>query len=76
MRAVSWHACLRKASWKGGVVTGIYRPPGIADTLAVYGMREMAEMLRENEDNDGLLIISYALQMPPVAKNPRWLKNP
>jgi len=31
MRAVSWHACLRKASWKGDVVTGIYRPPGIAE---------------------------------------------
>src|SRR2546428_14153738 len=30
MRAVSWHSCLRKASWKSGVVTGIYRPPGIA----------------------------------------------
>jgi len=30
MRAVLWHSCLRKASWKGGVVTGIYRPPGIA----------------------------------------------
>src|SRR5713101_7178567 len=31
MRAVSWHSCLRKASWKSGVVTGIYRPPGIAE---------------------------------------------
>src|SRR5881396_2965838 len=33
MRAVSWHACLRKASWQGGVVTGIYRPPGIAGAM-------------------------------------------
>src|SRR5262249_11070978 len=30
MRAVLWHACLRKTRWKGGVLTGIYRPPGIA----------------------------------------------
>src|SRR3989442_3018293 len=30
MRAVLWHSCLRKARGDTGVVTGIYRPPGIA----------------------------------------------
>src|SRR2546426_3438421 len=30
MRAVLWHACLRKARGDTGVVTRIYRPPGIA----------------------------------------------
>src|SRR6266487_3714480 len=30
MRAVLWHSCLRKARWDTGVVTKIYRPPGIA----------------------------------------------
>ena len=35
MRAVLWHACLRKTRWKGGVLTGIYRPPGIAGNLLV-----------------------------------------
>src|SRR3989442_8181454 len=30
MRAVLWHSCLRKARWDTGVVTRIYRPPGIA----------------------------------------------
>src|SRR5262249_55919309 len=29
-RAALWHLCLRNTSWTGGVVTGIYRPPGIA----------------------------------------------
>src|SRR3989454_12743931 len=38
MRAVSWHSCLRKASWKSGVVTGIYRPPGIADTQYMHSI--------------------------------------
>src|SRR6266567_1009444 len=33
MRAVLWHACLRKARWDTGVVTRIYRPPGIAGHL-------------------------------------------
>src|SRR5712691_1449889 len=28
-RAALWHLCLRNATWTGGVVTGIYRPPGI-----------------------------------------------
>src|SRR6266849_6189266 len=32
-RVALWHLCLRNASWTGGVVTGIYRPPGIAGTL-------------------------------------------
>src|SRR6266568_450961 len=36
MRAVLWHACLRKASWKDGVVTGIYRPPGIAVVSLIF----------------------------------------
>src|SRR6516164_245934 len=31
MRDVLWHSCLRKARWDVGVVTGVYRPPGIAD---------------------------------------------
>src|SRR6266700_441518 len=31
MRAVLWHSCLRKARGDTGVVTGIYRPPGIAE---------------------------------------------
>src|SRR6266702_7189513 len=30
MRAVLWHSCLRKARGDTGMVTGIYRPPGIA----------------------------------------------
>src|SRR5215472_8311729 len=30
MRDVLWHACLRKARWDVGVVTGVYHPPGIA----------------------------------------------
>src|SRR6266487_778291 len=34
MRAVLWHSCLRKARWDTGVVTRIYRPPGIADESA------------------------------------------
>jgi hypothetical protein len=39
MRAVLWHACLRKAIWTGGVVTGIYRPPGIAEELPPWRVR-------------------------------------
>src|SRR2546427_903076 len=37
MRAVLWHACLRKARGDTGMVTGIYRPPGIADRRARGG---------------------------------------
>src|SRR6266702_2863377 len=36
MRAVLWHSCLRKARGDTGVVTGIYRPPGIADHGHAY----------------------------------------
>src|SRR6266536_1356750 len=31
MRVVLWPSCLRKARGDAGVVTGIYRPPGIAE---------------------------------------------
>src|SRR6266478_2020769 len=34
MRAVLWHSCLRKARGDTGMVTGIYRPPGIAGQYA------------------------------------------
>jgi hypothetical protein len=37
MRAVSWHSCVRKASWEGGVVTGGHRPPGIAALAPALG---------------------------------------
>src|SRR5215510_4359310 len=37
MRDVLWHSCLRKARWDVGVVTGVYRPPGIAGSTEVYG---------------------------------------
>src|SRR5882724_12737344 len=36
MRAVLWHACLRKVRWDTGVVTRIYRPPGIAGRLPFF----------------------------------------
>src|SRR2546428_12373656 len=39
MRAVLWHSCLRKARGDTGVVTGIYRPPGIAACCARWWAR-------------------------------------
>src|SRR2546422_3961878 len=46
MRVVLWPSCLRKARGDAGVVTGIYRPPGIADvrrigTQPIFGDNEL-----------------------------------
>src|SRR5215471_17669521 len=38
MRDVLWHACLRKARWDVGVVTGVYHPPGIAAAAVVFAL--------------------------------------
>src|SRR6266702_7139773 len=65
MRAVSWHSCLRKASWKSGVVTGIYRPPGIAVAIRSYyysfatpsGKRDDVEKLLASLETSGIPVL-------------------
>ena len=47
----------------------------IIDTMAQSSVLEMAVMFGENEDMDSLLLISHGLQMPAIAKNPRWFKK-
>src|SRR6266487_3486978 len=48
MRAVLWHACLRKARGDTGMVTGIYRPPGIAAETADPSGATTAEASMQN----------------------------
>src|SRR2546428_8366172 len=48
MRVVLWPSCLRKARGDAGVVTGIYRPPGIAAIFRIdhyLGKRPVHNML-------------------------------
>src|SRR6266446_3777524 len=87
MRDVLWHSCLRKARWDVGVVTGVYRPPGIAARRAetVFGWARRTVILGLHELRTGITCVDNTSarghrkteeKRPQLAEDMRSLAEP